>query len=69
MTTGPNARADAALPCGRGRGELLALVVDGELEPADSELAAHARDCPHCQAELAALDGRWDAVRAASRVE
>ncbi|GAA2780870.1 anti-sigma factor family protein [Crossiella cryophila] len=59
--------ADAVLPCGRLRGDLLALVVDGELEPADTELATHARDCPHCQAELGALDGRWGAVRAAAQ--
>ncbi|WHT21577.1 hypothetical protein N8J89_11100 [Crossiella sp. CA-258035] len=59
--------ANAALPCGRLRGDLLALVVDGELEPADAELAGHARDCPHCQTELGALDGRWGAVRAAAK--
>lgn len=54
-----------ALPCGRHPEWLVELAVgeDPELSPDD---AAHLRDCPHCTAELAALRGRWTAVRAAA---
>ncbi|MFB9908359.1 hypothetical protein [Allokutzneria oryzae] len=58
--------ADRSLPCGRTVGELLDLVVDGGIEPSDTGLAAHARTCAHCRAELAALENRWSPVREAA---
>ncbi|SDM73262.1 anti-sigma factor [Allokutzneria albata] len=56
----------STLPCGHTTVELLGLVVDGGLEPSDTALAAHARDCEHCRAEIAALENRWSPVRAAA---
>lgn len=54
----------SALPCGRTVGELLRLAADGPAS--DPDLAGHARRCPHCAPELAALDERWAGVRAAA---
>ncbi len=55
---------EQVLPCGRDAADLVALVADGR--SADPALAAHAAGCPHCTAELAALDGQWELVRAAA---
>jgi hypothetical protein len=60
--TGPTAAdATAVLPCGRSVAELVDLVADPA--SAEPELRAHVATCPHCRAELAELDGRWDLVR------
>ncbi|MFC5287840.1 hypothetical protein ACFPM7_12325 [Actinokineospora guangxiensis] len=54
-----------ALPCGTPAAELLRLTADGR--EADPGLANHAAGCPHCTAELAALDADWSGVREAAR--
>ncbi|AHH96003.1 hypothetical protein GCM10010174_51290 [Kutzneria viridogrisea] len=56
---------ERVLPCGHQVGELLELVSDPAAAPGG--LAAHARTCPHCQAELPELRARWELVRQAAQ--
>ncbi|MGQ0837870.1 hypothetical protein [Actinokineospora sp.] len=60
----PTTVRERALPCGRTLADLVAVAADGP--GADPVLVAHAADCPHCGAELAALRAQWDLVRAAA---
>lgn len=52
------------LACGWPASALVDLVA--EPDRADPELAEHARGCPHCRNELAALERQWNAVRQAA---
>lgn len=54
------------LPCGRTPQRWLELAADGTAEPSDPADAAHLRGCPHCRAELAAQQARWEPVAAAA---
>ncbi|MEU4806465.1 hypothetical protein [Actinosynnema sp. NPDC023587] len=47
-------------PCGRSVDELVAHLADRDDDPA---LARHVTGCADCEAELADLERRWDAVR------
>lgn len=56
------------LPCGRPASWLVDVAAGERGAPENPADAAHLRSCPYCRAELAALQGRWAAVRrAASR--
>lgn len=50
------------LPCGRSADELVAYLADRE-DPDVAGLAEHVAGCAGCEAELAALERRWEAVR------